>query len=203
MVACPLGGLTFLASKTSNRPNTSEHMIRGGELTPDVLAQRLTYAGFVLVAYELVKSMIVGPIKMFYADTTFGEGMPFTTYAEDVRARHENEFEACLLYLSDFMEALDANDVSTIQSLRKHRNDLAHNLAGMLSTIDFGESQSLWDEVDRTIFKLSNYRAYIEIGADPEFRGIDWAGAKGGEYLLFEQVVGSVKLLNEQFDASK
>ena len=178
---------------------TGEQMIRGDELTPDILVQRLTYAGFVLVAYELVKSMIIGPIRMFYADTTFGEGMPFTTYAEDVRARHENEFEACLLYLSDFMEA---NDVSTIQSLRKHRNDLAHNLAGKLPTIDFGESQALWDEVDRTIFKLSNYRAYIESGADPEFRGIDWASARGGEYLLFEQVVGSVKLLNKQIDAS-
>ena len=72
-------------------------MIRSDELPPDVLVQRLTYAGFVLVAYELVKSMIVGPIKVFYADTTFGPGMPFTTYAEDVRARHKDEFEACLL----------------------------------------------------------------------------------------------------------
>ena len=167
------------APKTSHKPDTGEQMIRGDELPPDVLAQRWTYA-----------------------DTTFGAGMPFTTYAQDVRARHENEFEACLLHLRDFMEALDGNDVSTIQSLRKHRNDLAHNLAGKLSTIDFGESRSLWDKVDRTIFKLSNYRAYMEVGADPEFRGIDWASAKGGEYLLFEQVVEGMKLLNEQFDAS-
>ena len=40
----------------------------------------------------------LAPIKMFYADVTLGPGMPFTTYAEDVRVRHENEFEACLLY---------------------------------------------------------------------------------------------------------
>ena len=177
-------------------------MIRRDELPPDVLVQRLTYAGFVLVAYELVKSMIVGPIKVFFADTTFGPGMPFTTYAEDVRARHKNEFEACLLYLRDFMKALDGDDVSTIQSLREHRNDLAHNLAEKLSIVDVGESQSLWDKVDRTIFKLSNYRAYVEIGADPEFRGINWASAKGGEYLLFEQVLRSMKLLKEQIDAS-
>jgi len=176
--------------------------LRGDELPPDVLAQRLTYAGFVLVAYELVKSMIVGPIKIFYADTTFGAGMPFTTYAEDVRARHKNEFEACLLYLRDFMEALDADDVSTIQALREHRNDLAHDLARKLPSLDLSEYSALWEKVDRAIFKLSNHRAYIEIGADPEFRGIDWASAKGGEYLLFEQVVGSMKHLNEQIDAS-
>ena len=56
--------------------------------------------------------------------------------------------------------------------------------------------------LDRMIFKLSNYRAYMEIGADPEFRGIGLASAKGGEYLMFEQLVGSMKLLNEQIDVS-
>ena len=174
-------------------------MIRTDDLPPDVLAQRLTFAGFVLVAYELVKSMIVGPIKAFYADTTFGQGMPFTTYDQDVRARDKNEFEACLLYLRDFMKALDADAVSTIQALREYRNDLAHNLATKLAILDLGEYEytALWDKVDPMIFKLSNYRAYREIGADPEFRGIDWATAKGGEYLLFERVVESMKLLND------
>ena len=100
--------------------------------------------------------------------------------AGDVRARHENEFEACLLCPRDFMKALDGDDVSTIQSLREHRNELAHNLTKKLSIVDFGESQSLWDKVDRTIFKLSNHRAYVEIGADPEFRGIDWVVPREG-----------------------
>ena len=72
------------------------------------------------------------------------------------------------------MKALDADDVSTIQALREHRNDLAHNLATKLAILDFGEYTALWDKVDPMIFKLSNYRAYREIGADPEFRGIDW-----------------------------
>jgi len=38
------------------------------------------------------------------------------------------EFQACLLYLRDFMKAIDSKDVLTIQGLRKHRNDLAHGL---------------------------------------------------------------------------
>jgi hypothetical protein len=177
-------------------------MISGDELPPDVVAQRLTYAGFVLVAYELIKSMIVGPIKTFYTDTTFGAGMPFTTYARDVRSRHKNEFEACLLYLRDFMEALDVDDVKAIQELRTHRNELAHNLPSRLPDLRLGDYKAVWDQVDRTILKLSNYRAYMDIGADPEFHGIDWATAKGGEYLLYERVIESMKLLNVQSDAS-
>jgi hypothetical protein len=100
------------------------------------------------------------------------------------------------------MEALDADDVNTIQELREHRNDLAHNLARKLPILRLGEYPGLWDKVDRTLFKLSNYRVRMEIGADPEFRGIDWEIVKGGEYLLFERVVESVKLLNEQSDAA-
>ena len=122
-------------------------MVQGEDLRPDVLARRLAYAGYVLVAYELVKSMIVSPIKAFYADTTFGQGMPFKSYDDDVRARHKNEFEACLLYLRDFMEALDADDVKTIQDLREHRNNVAHNLARKLPDLRLGENKTLWPKV--------------------------------------------------------
>lgn len=173
-------------------------MTQAQDLPPEAIARGLTYAGFVLVAYQLVKSMIVGPIKLFYEDTTFGQGMPFKTYDEDVRSRHRSEIEACLLYLRDFMKAIDDDDFNAIQYLRKHRDDLAHNLVGRLPVLRLGEYQSIWDRVDRAIFKLSNHRAFIEIGADPEFRGIDWKTAKGGEYLLFEKAVESVKLLNEE-----
>jgi hypothetical protein len=177
-------------------------MTQAQDLPPEALARGLAYAGFVLVGYELVKDMIVGPIKLFYRDTTFGQGMPFKTYDEDVQARHKNEFEACLLYLRDFMEAVDDADFDAIQELRNHRNDLAHDLVRRLPILRVGEHQSLWERVDRTIFKLSNYRTRMEIGADPEFQalGIDWETVTGGEYLLFQKVVESVKLLNETFD---
>jgi hypothetical protein len=176
-------------------------MVQGEDLPPHVLQRRLAYAGFVLVAYELVKSMIVGPIKAFYADMTFGQGMPFKSYDVDVRTRHRNEFEACLLYLRDFMEAVDADDVKTIQDLREHRNELAHSLASKLPILRLGDYRTLWDKVDRTLFKLSNYRAFMEVGADPEFLGIDWDTAKGGEYLLFERVFEAVRFLNQESDA--
>jgi hypothetical protein len=166
------------------------------QLTADQLNQRLTYAGLILLVYELVKSMIVEPIKLFYRDTTFGETMPFKSYEQDVASRHRNEFEACLLYLRDFMEAIDSADVLTIQSLRKHRNELAHDLVNRLPTLQVDEYQALLADVDRSLFKLSNYRAYLEIGADPAFARIDWATAKGHEYALFEAVRGKLDVLN-------
>lgn len=167
------------------------------KLTEEELTQVLTYAGFILVAFELVKSMIVNPIKVFYQDMTFGKGMPFKSYEEDVLSMHKNQFEACLLYLRDFMEALDSEDVLTIQALRKHRNDLAHDLPSMLIDIDVENHLPLLEKTDKALFKLSNYRTYMEIGADPEFqnKGIDWDTVKGPEYVLFEEVLNKVKIL--------
>ena len=128
------------------------------ELSTEELREALTYAGFVLLAFELVKSMIVKPIKFFYADTTFGEGLPFKSYKADVLSRHRNEFEACLLYLRDFMKAINSEDVMTIQALRKHRNGLAHDLVDRLPGLCPEEYEPLLENVGRTLFKLSNYR---------------------------------------------
>lgn len=166
-------------------------------LTEEELTRALSYAGFILVAYELVKSLIVNPIKAFYAYKTFGEGLPFKSFEEDVSYRHKNQFEACLLYLRDFMEAIDSEDVLTIQALRKHRNDLAHDLPNMLGNINIENNLSLLEKTDKALFKLSNYQIYIDIGSDPKFqnKGINWSTIKGPEYELFEEVLGKVKIM--------
>lgn len=119
------------------------------DLTAEEFARRLTYARFVLISYELVQSMIVKPIKLFYQDVIFDGGGPFKSYEEDVRTRHQNEFEACLLYLRDFMKAIDSQDMITIQSLRIHRNELAHDLVDRLSTLHIEAQRSLFEDVDQ------------------------------------------------------
>lgn len=169
------------------------------DLSSEELTMRLTYAGLVRIGFELIKNMIVGPIKLFYADTTWDESCPFKSYDEDVRIRHTNEFESCLLYLRDFMGAIDSTDVTTIQELRKHRNELAHDLVNTIPRLQVSKYRSLWGRVGRTLFKLSNYRTYIEIGSDPEFRWINnWDAVKGSEYLLFEDVMERVGVFRSQ-----
>ena len=163
------------------------------------LTRLLTYAGFILLAFELIKGLIVKPIKVFYWNTSFSENMPFKSYEEDVMTRHKNEFEACLLYLRDFMEAIDNEDLLTIQELRKHRNEVAHNFPDLIHKLDMNENLKLLEKVDKTLFRLSNYRTYIEIGADPKFKskGIDWSTIKGHEYLLFEEIIRKARILSE------
>jgi len=168
---------------------------RVSNLTDNELTKILTYAGYVLLSYELIRSMIVDPIKLFYKDVEF-HGGPFKSYNEDVLSRNKkSEFEACLLYLKDFMEAIDDYDLNTIQALRKHRNNLAHELPDRLNMDEISDNSVLLDKVKDVIFKLSNYRAYMEIGHEPELKGVDWSSVRGHEYLLLETIISKVKTL--------
>lgn len=165
------------------------------DTSEEELTNLLTYSGFVLMAFELVKGLVVNPIKAFYSDVEFG--LPFSNYEEDVMSRHKNQFEACLLYLRDFMQVIDDDDLLTVQTLRKHRNELAHDLPNMMHNIDIDKHIGLLEGTDKVLFKLSNHNAYMNIGSDPKFKdlGIDWSSVKGKEYMLFESIVQKIKLL--------
>jgi hypothetical protein len=165
---------------------------------PDI-SDALAYAGLVLLAFELLKQMIVSPIKAFYLNTTFSGG-PFVSYEHDVLSRHKSEFEACLMYLRDFMEAIDSDDVKCIQDLRNHRNDLAHNLPAHLFTLRLEDYAGLFRATDRTMFKLSNYRTRMEFSADPAYKklGIDWHAIKGHRYELYEEVLSKLDSLGSR-----
>lgn len=164
------------------------------DLDKEELVRSLSYAGLILIAFELVKSLLIKPIKSFYSHTTFGKGMPFKSYQEDVLSRDKNEFQACLLYLRDFMKIIDSNDYSTIQELREHRNDLAHNLPDKPKSLDIESYAPLIERTRKALFKLSNHNTIIELGADPEFqsRVTDWSGLAGEEYFLLEEVLKKI-----------
>jgi hypothetical protein len=169
-------------------------------ISEEEVTLRLTYAGFILIAFELIKSLIVKPIKFFYKDTTFIGSSLFHSYEVDVMSRNKNEFEACLLYLRDFMKAIDSEDLLTIQELRKHRNNLAHNLVNELPSLNIEKYLPLLERVDKALFNLSKHQTFIEIGADPEFGDIDWSTLKGHEYLFFEEILKKINNLLKKDD---
>jgi hypothetical protein len=87
--------------------------------------------------------------------------------------------------------------MDAIQALRTHRNEVAHDLVDRLHVLRVENYVPLMERADRALFKLSNYRAYMEIGAEPELQnqGIDWSAVKGPKYLLFEEVQRKIGLL--------
>jgi len=66
--------------------------------------------------------------------------------------------------------------------------------------MDIKSYAPLLEKANKALFKLSNYRTYMEIGADPEFqnKGIEWEIVKGHEYMIFEEVLNKVRILQEK-----
>ncbi len=62
------------------------------DMRAEDVRQNLTHAGLILLAFELVKKLVIVRVKNFYANTAFGEGLPFKTYKDDVLARHKDVF---------------------------------------------------------------------------------------------------------------
>ncbi len=155
---------------------------------------KLKLAGLVLLAFELVKKLVIKPIKAFYENTTFGPGLPFKTYESDVLSRDKYEFKACLLYLRDFMDAISSDDITIIMKLMEKRNAVAHELSGLFENFLFDEFYNTALEVKTVLFKISNYRIRMELGADPEFQHLSWEEVVGDEYILYEKVLETINM---------
>lgn len=160
-------------------------------LSPAELNRNLVYAGLFLVAFELVRELVINRVKGFYANTTFGPGMLFRTYEQDVLARHKHAFEASLLFLRDHFEAISPDDVMAIQALREHRNVIAHELPRILPIMDPSENERLLLRAREALFRLSNFWVFIDIGADPEFKSkaLDWKQIAGEDLMLLDHII--------------
>lgn len=174
-------------------------------MSPDELNRNLVHAGLVLVAFELVRKLVVNRVKAFYDGVTFAEGLPFKNYEHDVLSRHKHVFEASLLYLRDHFEAISADDLDAIQALRKHRNSIAHDLPSMLLNMDRVESENIIIEARKSLFRLSNFWTYIDVGADPEFvsQNIDWEAVAGEDLILLDEIIEQTRRIRTHHDAAQ
>jgi hypothetical protein len=188
----------LLGLRAHKYQENSEGFVEPYNLSSAEVNRNLAHAGLFLVAYELVKELVVKRVKGFYEGVTFGEGMPFKSYDEDVLARHKNVFEASLLYLRDHFQAISSEDLDAIQMLRQHRNRIAHDLPRMLPHMDAAASDALLSSARESLFRLSNFWVYIDIGADPAFKSqnIDWETVAGADLALLDRIIEQVRGAN-------
>lgn len=163
------------------------------------IEEKLKFAGLLLLAYEILKSIIIKPIKSFYENTTFSYNAPFVSYEFDVLSRHKSELKACLLYLRDFMNAIDSDDMDIILELRDKRNIVAHELPNIIEKFNFSEFKTIAHKTKDVLSKISNYRVKMELGADPDFQkfmnihNLNWDEVVGEEYILFEKALETIR----------
>ena len=82
--------------------------------------------------------------------------------------------------------------------LRQHRNPIAHDLPRMLPQMDAAASDALLSSASESLFRLSNFWVYIDVGADPAFKSqnIDWETVAGDDLALLYRIIEQVRGAN-------
>jgi hypothetical protein len=139
-------------------------------LHPEALKTNLITGALFLVAYELLREVIVGRLKDFYlSGIKNGKLIYSPEYNTEVLARAKNPTKASLLWLLE-NNVVDQADIDLVDRVCRHRHKIAHALLRFLAkaneTIDL--------ELLRSIFELISkverwWLIEEEIATDPDF----------------------------------
>jgi hypothetical protein len=162
------------------------------KLEPESVATTLIRAGCFLSAFELIKPAVVDQVRDFFLvglverDDFHGEAQ--SEYQRHVLSRNpKSTYRASCDWLVS-MDALTAEQVETLEEIRKHRNEIAHELPKLLVDPDFEVRTDLLAAAVECVRCLGVFWGSITAATDPQFDGqdIDPEEIKSASYLLME-----------------
>ncbi|WCD97452.1 hypothetical protein PGH47_17940 [Streptomyces sp. HUAS 31] len=172
------------------------------KLAPEA-ASTLMRAGSFLSAYELIKSEIVDKVHDFFWCGFQGGVHQYDErrYGDSVLALNpRSRYLASCAWLVD-MRALTDRQVDTLEEIRKHRHEIAHELPKLLVDPEFEVRSDLLLAAVECVRCLGVFWGSIEAGINSDFDDVevDYEGIKSGPYILMEYLV-SIAGLGEELN---
>ncbi|QXU52162.1 hypothetical protein [Rhodococcus sp. LW-XY12] len=158
------------------------------KLSPESVTQSLIQAGALLTGYELVKSSILDGVRDFFIIGFDEAGMTISPEYQKVLALEpKNKFRASVAWLIE-MEALKPEHAETLERIRDHRGEVAHELARLLIDPDAGVDVSLLKDLRDCMHALDRFWGSIEVDINPDFDGteVDLDAIRSGSGLLLD-----------------
>lgn len=151
-----------------------EHARRGWAkfLNPETLRDNLVAASIFLAAYEMLQASVIDRILSFFSKE-FRDDKWITSedYQTQCLALAKSPFQASLLWLKQ-MSVIDDDDIAQADSIRKHRNELAHDLPKFLSTADSEVNVELLGGICDLVAKIDRWWIReVDMATDPDFNG--------------------------------
>jgi hypothetical protein len=173
-------------------------------LDPEVVRPSLFMATMFITTFEILKDSIVDRIRDFYTHGWDQTGPTIgPQYQDEVMSRNKSVLYASLDWLEEH-EAVDEDDLKTFESLKKIRNQLAHQLFNVVTGQVESEHTSQFPVLVALLRKIEVWWVVnVEIPTNPDYDGeeIDYAGIVPGAILslqmLIEVASGSTELLEQ------
>jgi hypothetical protein len=145
-------------------------------LNPESLRGNLIAASIFLAAYELLQTSVIDRIHDFFTHE-FNEhgGVISENYKGKVlsldKSPHKSPLRASLLWLKE-MSAINDTDIELVDEIRKHRNELAHELPKFIATADAEININLLGSIYELLTKIDRWWIKeVDIPTNPDFDG--------------------------------
>ncbi|WP_414545386.1 hypothetical protein [Nostoc sp. CCY0012] len=159
---------------------------------PESLKSNLIVASIFLAGYEVLKSSIIERIVNFFSSDFNENGAIISeNYKNQVLSLHKNPLEASLLWLKG-VSAIDDADIKLIDDIRKHRNELAHELLRFITTADSDINIHLLEAIYNLVYKIDRWwikEVDIPVNSDFDGQEIVDSDINSGNMLFIQMMI--------------
>jgi len=142
-------------------------------LHPETLRTNLISISLFITAFEIFKARVIEKPETFFCNG-YDENGPIISskYTSDVLSKNKSKLYASLLWLKE-MDAIEQSDIDLFDSIRKHRNEVAHEplefIALHTRDFDISKFQSLIALLRKIeVWWLINFEVAIDPDMLPE-----------------------------------
>ncbi len=137
-------------------------------LQPETLRGNLIAISLYISAFEMFKGQIIEKPKTFFSDGFDQNGLIINEqYKSEVLSKSKSPFYASLLWFKE-MEAIDDVDIEIFDGIRKHRNEVAHEIINFISDAKRNLDIKKFQELIALLSKIEKWWLInFEIAIDP------------------------------------
>lgn len=165
------------------------------KLGPDAIKRNLIEASLFLSAFEMLKVAIVDGVKSFYLIGFDKNGFTYADkYKNQVLALSPHALEASCLHLVSLGAIGDA-DVLLVQTIRQHRNKIAHELPSFLLEPHLAVNLELLERAADLLDRIGNFFGSISVDTDPAFdhQDVDYSGIRSLSSIFLRYLIEAAR----------
>lgn len=138
-------------------------------LHPETLRENLIVISLFISAFEMFKDRIIEKPETFFCNGFDENGLIIDEkYKVEVLSKNKSRLYASLLWLKD-MGAVDDHDIEIFDSIRKHRNEVTHELLTFLSDAKRNFDVTRFESLVNLLAKIEKWWLInFELAIDPE-----------------------------------
>jgi hypothetical protein len=161
-------------------------------LNPESLRSNLIAASIFLAAYETLRASVIDRIRDFFT-YEFDEtgGVVSEDYRNKVLSLDKSPLRASLLWLKE-MSAIGNAEIELVNDIRKHRNDLAHDLPKFLTTADAEININLLAAMYELVTKIDRWwikEVHIPVNSDFDGQEVADADIQSGTMIFIQMML--------------